>query len=32
MKVESGLITEIEVIFYQESGTTDGASGWPDAT
>jgi hypothetical protein len=30
-KVEKGLITEIEAIFYIEQGTMDGKSNWPDA-
>ena len=30
-KVENGLITEIEAIFYSEQGTMDGTSSWPDA-
>jgi len=29
-KVEHGLIEEIEAIYYSQSGTSDGASGWPD--
>jgi hypothetical protein len=29
-KIEKGLITEVEGIFYQEFGTLDGISGWPD--
>lgn len=29
-KVEHGLITEIEAIFWNQSGTADGDSGWPD--
>ena len=29
-KVEKGLITEIEAIFYIERGTMDGTSNWPD--
>ena len=30
-KVEHGLIEEIEALFYVQSGTADGTSGWPDA-
>ena len=30
-KVEHGLITEIEALFYNQAGTPDGVSGWPDA-
>jgi hypothetical protein len=29
-KIEHGLITEIEAIFRNEQGTSDGVSGWPD--
>jgi hypothetical protein len=29
-KVEHGLITEIEAIFWNQTGTADGESGWPD--
>jgi 3'(2'), 5'-bisphosphate nucleotidase len=29
-KVEKGLITEIEAIFFVRNGAMDGASGWPD--
>jgi hypothetical protein len=29
-KIEHGLITEIEAIFYNQGGTSDGDSGWPD--
>jgi hypothetical protein len=29
-KVEHGLITEIEAIYFSQSGTADGTSGWPD--
>jgi hypothetical protein len=29
-KVEHGLIREIEAIYYSQSGTSEGASGWPD--
>jgi hypothetical protein len=29
-KIEHGLITEIEAIFHNQPGTTDGQSGWPD--
>jgi hypothetical protein len=29
-RVEHGLIEEIEALFYTQSGTADGASGWPD--
>jgi len=29
-KVEHGLITEIEAIFWNQPGTSDGISGWPD--
>jgi hypothetical protein len=28
-KIEHGLITEIEAIFFNQSGTPDGQSGWP---
>lgn len=30
-KIEHGLITEIEAIFYSQAGTSDGQSGWPDS-
>jgi hypothetical protein len=30
-KVEKGLITEIEAIFYREQGTMDGLSNWADS-
>jgi hypothetical protein len=30
-KVEHGLITEIEAIFWSQTGTADGESGWPDS-
>lgn len=30
-KVEHGLISEIEALFYTQAGTADGPSGWPDA-
>jgi len=29
-KVEHGLIREIEAIYYSQSGTSEGPSGWPD--
>jgi hypothetical protein len=29
-KVEHGLITEIEALFYNQPNTADGVSGWPD--
>jgi hypothetical protein len=29
-KIEHGLITEIEAIFHNQPGTTDGQSSWPD--
>lgn len=29
-RIERGLITEIEAIFWTQTGTPDGASGWPD--
>jgi hypothetical protein len=29
-RVDQGLITEIEALFYPQSGTSDGESGWPD--
>ncbi len=29
-KVEHGLIEEIEAIYYSQSGTSEGTSGWPD--
>jgi hypothetical protein len=29
-KVEHGLITEIEALFYNQPGTADGVSGWPN--
>jgi len=31
-KIERGLITEIEAIFWNQTGTDDGDSGWPDQT
>ncbi len=30
IKIEKGLISEIEVFYPLEQGTRDGASGWPD--
>ena len=30
-KIEHGLISEIEALFYTQAGTADGTSGWPDA-
>jgi len=29
-KVEHGLIEEIEAVYYSQSGTSEGPSGWPD--
>jgi hypothetical protein len=29
-KIEHGLISEIEALFYTQAGTADGTSGWPD--
>jgi hypothetical protein len=29
-KVEHGLIEEVEALYYSQSGTADGTSGWPD--
>ena len=30
LRIEKGLITEIEAIFYIQAGTGEGTSGWPD--
>jgi hypothetical protein len=30
-RIEHGLITEIEAIFHNQTGTSDGLSGWPDS-
>ena len=30
-KIEHGLITEIEAIFHNQAGTSEGISGWPDS-